>query len=463
MRRIAVIGAGQAGLQLALGLRPDGTPGGNGTPGPDGPPEGNGAPGDNGTPGGPADHPPEPYDVTLYAARTPEEVRRGPVSSTQVMYGPALALERAAGLQLWEARAPRIASLGFAVADPQHSPAGGFGALLDEPAQSVDLRVKTAGWLELFEARGGRVAYGTVGPADLPGIAAAHDLTVVATGHGPLAEVFARDARHSPYDRPQRTLAVCYVRGTRMPDGFGGPHVRVTPVGGLGEFFVMHGLTLDGPCEIVLWEAVPGGPLDVWADRPGPAEVVERTLELLRGHLPGEYELCRGMEPTDAGAALTGALTPVVRRPVAEVAPGAYVLGLGDAVVLNDPISGQGSNSAARGAGHYLKAITGHGDEPFDRTWMLRTFAGHWEHARHVTAFTNMLLGPPPEHVQRILAAAARHPDVAHRYANGFADPAGFREWFTDADRADAYLAAVGAAGATVPADGGAAVPADGG
>ncbi|MGK5548329.1 styrene monooxygenase/indole monooxygenase family protein [Streptomyces sp. URMC 127] len=434
MRRIAVVGAGQAGLHLALGLRPQ-------------------APGSepHSTRGAP-----EPYDVTLYAARTPREVRSGRVLSTQVMYGPALALERAAGLALWEDRAPRITSLGFAVADPSHSPGGGFTALLDEPAQSVDLRVKTAGWLELFEARGGRVEYGTVGPADLPGIAAAQDLTVVATGSGPLAEVFARDARHSPYDRPRRTLAACYVRGTRMPDGLGGPHVRVTPVAvdgtAAGEFFVLHALTLDGPCEIVLWEAVPGGPLDVWADRPGPDEVVKRTLELLRDRLPGEYALCRGMEPTDAGAALTGALTPVVRRPVAEVAPGTYVLGLGDAVVLNDPVSGQGSNSAARAAAHYLRAITGHGGEPFDRTWMLRTFAAHWEHARHVTAFTNLLLGPAPEHVRRILSAAARHPEVAHRYVNGFADPAGLAEWFMDADRADAYLAAAGAA---VPADGG--------
>ncbi|MGW2598469.1 styrene monooxygenase/indole monooxygenase family protein [Streptomyces klenkii] len=441
MRRIAVVGAGQAGLHLALGLRPDST----GAAGPSGP--------------GELQEPHEPYDVTVYTARTPDEVRAGRVLSTQVMYGPALALERAAGLHLWEAEAPRLTALGFSVADPQRSPAGGFAGPLDQPAQSVDLRVKTADWLELFEARGGRVEYGTVGPDDLPGIAAAHDLTVVASGHGPLAEVFARDARHSPFERPQRRLAVCYVRGTRMPDGLSEPHLRVTPVGGseelAGEFFVLHALTLDGPCEIVLWEAVPGGPFDVWADRPGPGEVVERTLELLRGHLPGEYELCRGMEPTDAGASFTGALTPVVRRPVAEVAPGAHVLGLGDAVVLHDPIGGQGSNSAARGAAHYLRAITAHGGEPFDRTWMLRTFAAYWEHARHVSAFCNMLLGPPPEHVRRILSAAARHPAVAHRYANGFGDPAGFADWFMDADRADAYLAAVGAAGAAVPADGG--------
>ncbi|MGK5731450.1 styrene monooxygenase/indole monooxygenase family protein [Streptomyces sp. URMC 124] len=462
MRRIAVVGAGQAGLQLALGLRPDKPEQPEEPERPDKPPEG----------------PAEPYDVTLYAARRPEEVRAGHVLSTQVMFGPALALERAAGLNGWEARTPRMTAFRMAVPDAgattPHAAAGtgtgtGTGSItvpLDAPAQSVDQRVKTAGWLELFEERGGRVVYGTVGPDDLPGIAAAHDLTVVATGHGPLAEVFARDERHSPYGRPQRTLAACYVRGTHDPGSPGspagvhgapgahgvhgidgpppGPHGRINPVEGTGEFYVLHGLTLDGPCEMLFWEAVPGGPFDVWGDRPGPDDFVERSLELLRTCLPGEYELCRGMEPTDGRAALTGAVTPVVRHPVARVAPDTYVLGMADAVVLNDPIGGQGANSAARCADRYLREITGHGEQPFDRTWMLRTFAAYWEHARHVTAFTNLLLGPPPEHVRRIMSAAARHPGVAHRYINGYADPAGFQDWFMEADRADAYLAALG-------------------
>ncbi|MFE5867755.1 styrene monooxygenase/indole monooxygenase family protein [Streptomyces roseifaciens] len=431
MRRIAVVGAGQAGLQLALGLRPEKPP--------EGPTESYGVTESSGVT--------EAYEVTLYAARRPAEVRAGRILSTQAMFGPALALERAAGLNRWEARTPRMTAIRMAVTEGPYAPAGGITVPLDAPAQSVDQRVKTAGWLELFEERGGRVVYGTIGPDDLPGIAAAHDLTVVATGHGPLAEIFARDGRHSPYDRPQRTLAACYVRGTHAPDGPGGPHGRINPVDGAGEFYVLHGLTLDGPCEMLLWEAVPGGPLDVWGDRPGPGGFVERSLELLRGRLPREYELCRGMEPTDGGAALTGAVTPVVRHPVARVAPDAYVLGMADAVVLNDPIGGQGANSAARCADRYLREITGHGERPFDRTWMLRTFAAHWEHARHVTAFNNLLLGPPPEHVQRIMSAAAHHPEVAHRYINGYADPAGFQDWFMDAERADAYLAAVGAAG----------------
>ncbi|MGW1072723.1 styrene monooxygenase/indole monooxygenase family protein [Streptomyces sp. NPDC002537] len=408
MRRIAIVGAGQAGLQLALGLRAHG------------------------------------YDVTVHAARTPGEVRGGPVLSTQLLYGPAHALERAAGLALWEAETPAMTSLRVIPTDPAGSPLRGIAASFDEPVHSVDQRVKTARWLELFEERGGRVAYGGVGPEQVERIAAAHDLTVVAAGRGPLAELFGRDERHSPYDRPRRTLAALYVHGMAARPDAPGPQVRGNPVAGQGEFFTMEGLTLDGPCGMLLWEAVPGGALDRWQDRPGPDEVLARTLDLLRTHLPWEYELCAGARPTDAGAALVGAVTPVVRHPVARVgADGAHVLGMADAVVLNDPVTGQGANSAARCADTYLRAVLDHGDRPFDRTWMLRTFAAFWEHARHAVAFTNLMLAEPPEHVRRVLAAAAEHPEVAHRYTNGFADPAGLQDWFLDADRADAYLAAV--------------------
>jgi hypothetical protein len=64
-----------------------------------------------------------------------------------------------------------------------------------------------------------------------------------------------------------------------------------------------------------------------------------------------------------------------------------------------------------------------------------------WDYVRHVTDWTNALLDPPPPHVLRLLAAAADRPDVAHRFVNGFDQPADFRTWFLDPDGAAAYLA----------------------
>ncbi|MEV4437139.1 styrene monooxygenase/indole monooxygenase family protein [Streptomyces sp. NPDC049585] len=419
MRRIAIVGAGQAGLQLALGLQAAGG-----------------------------------YEVTVVAARTPEQIRGGRVLSTQLMYGPALILERRLGLNLWDGQAPPIEGIQLNPTDPPgtRSPGRSVTARLESPAQSVDQRVKTARWLELFAERGGRVEYRQPAAEDLAALAAAHELTVLATGHGPLAEVFGRDERHSPHAHPQRVLACLYLHGVRPDAGLPPSFLRMYAFPGTGEFFVLPALTGSGPCRILLWEGNPGGPFDCWGNVSGPGEALERSLHLLRTYAPWEYELCAGAEPTDAGALLTGSLTPVVRHPVAEVAPGSHVLGMADAVVLNDPLTGQGSNNAARCADRYLQSVLERGERPFDRAWMHETFAAWWEHARHTTAFTNMLLDAPlPPHVRQIIEAAAMHPALAHRYVNGFADPAEFQEWLMDADRAEACLAAVEGGGTPQP------------
>jgi hypothetical protein len=409
MRRILIVGAGQAGLQLGLSLLAEG------------------------------------YDVTLMSARTPEEIRGGRVMSTQCMFAPSLRIERERGLNLWEEHAPRIVAQRLTVAAGPGEEAFGFVGRWDDYAQSVDQRVKMAGWLELFEARGGNAVYHGVMTSDLEDLSALYDLTVIAAGKGDLVELFDRDASRSPYDRPQRMLSCVYVHGMTPRPDYPEPHVRISAFPGVGELFFMPGYTTSGPCGILLWEAVPGGPFDVWADRPSPEAHLERTLDLMRRHAPWEYERCVDAEPTDARSTLFGGYAPVVRHPIGRLSATARVLGMADVVVANDPVTGQGSNNAARCADVYFRSILERGALPFDEEWMQRTFDAYWDHARWVTAYTNMMLGPLPEHVQRVLATAAAEPEVARRFAMGYTDPSDFQHWLLDADRADAYLAEVAA------------------
>ncbi|WP_435856447.1 hypothetical protein [Streptomyces tanashiensis] len=99
------------------------------------------------------------------SARTPDRIRSGHVMSTQAMFGPALRLEREARLDAWEDRAPRVTGMAFTLATPPAgTPALAFGARLEGGQQSVDQRVKTAHWLELYEDRGGHVEYRDAGP-----------------------------------------------------------------------------------------------------------------------------------------------------------------------------------------------------------------------------------------------------------------------------------------------------------
>lgn len=410
MRKVLIVGAGQAGLQLGLSLRS------------------------------------HDYDVTVMSARTPGEIRSGRIMSTQCMFGPALQHERDYDLNLWERQTPRIEGIGLSVAGPGNERVLDWLGRLDDYAQSVDQRVKMAGWLELFEDRGGKVVYHGATTSDVDALTRLYDLVVIAAGKGELVELFDRDPGRSPYTSTQRILSVVYVHGmTPRPEHPGTPAVRFNAVPGVGELFIMPCLTVSGPCDILFFEGIPGGPLDCWDDRPPPAEHLRRILDLVRRFVPWEYERCTGVELTDGRATLSGGYPPVVRRPVGELPSGGRVLGMADVVVANDPITGQGSNSASKCAASYLGSILERGAEAFDAAWMQRTFDRYWSGAQHTTVWTNAMLAPPPEHVMNLLGAAGTYPEIARRFVNGFADPSDFRHWFLDPGGAETYLASVAA------------------
>ncbi|GHF38994.1 hypothetical protein FHX82_006620 [Amycolatopsis bartoniae] len=408
MRKVLIVGAGQSGLQLALTLR---------------------------------EH---DYDVTVMSARTPEEIRRGKVMSTQAMFHTALQHERDHGLNLWEEQTVNIDGLGVTLGDPEGNPALNWFGLLDHYAQSVDQRVKMAGWLDLLEQRGGKVVIHGVTTADLDRLPEHYDLVIVAAGKGELVQLFDRDPSRSPYTKPQRALSLVYAHGVgRRPEHPEHAGVRFNIAPGVGELFMIPAFTLSGNCDILFFEGIPGGPLDCFADQPEPGEFFDRLLSLIRQYFPWEYERCRGAELTDSKATLAGGYTPVVRHPVGELPSGAAVLGMADVVVANDPITGQGSNNASKCAASYLDSILSHGDKPFDRAWMQATFDRYWDDAQWATVWTNAMLQPPPPHVQQILGAAQANPVVARRFVNGFSDPSDYRHWLLDPAKTEEYLASV--------------------
>ncbi|MEY9965225.1 hypothetical protein ABIA33_003267 [Streptacidiphilus sp. MAP12-16] len=406
MAKILIVGAGQAGLQLALGLQADG------------------------------------HDVTVMTDRTPDEIRGGRVLSTQCMFDSSLRHERELGLNLWDGEAPAVEGLGVSVSGPESARVIDWVGRLDGPAQSVDQRLKMPAWLELFADRGGKVVINGVTVSDLDYLVRGYHLTVVAAGKGELVSMFTRDAARSPYTAPQRALAVSYVHGLAPRPEHDFPAVRCNLVPGVGELFVIPALTESGPCDILFWEGVPGGPLDVFEPALDPAEHLRRTLDLMRQFTPWEYSRAYGgVELTDGRATLAGRYTPVVRRPVGELPSGGLVLGVADVVVANDPITGQGSNTAAKCAASYLDAVRAQGDRPFDRGFMEAAFDDFWNAtAGDVTAWTNAMLAPPPEHVLQLIGAAGQIQPVADRFANGFDNPSDFPSWFFTPEGAKTYL-----------------------
>ncbi|CAM5511979.1 MULTISPECIES: styrene monooxygenase/indole monooxygenase family protein [Streptomyces] len=413
MRRILIVGAGQSGLQLALGLQANG------------------------------------YEVTLMSNRTADEIRTGRVMSTQCMFHTALQHERDIQANFWESQAPKIKGLGVSVAAPDSSRAVDWVGMLDGHAQSVDQRVKMAGWMETFAERGGQVVIHGAAVSDLDYFARAYDLVMVSAGKGELVSMFERDAERSPFSTPQRALSVAYVHGMGpRPEHPEFDAVRCNLVPGVGELFVMPTYTLSGRADILFWEGIPGGPLDAFQGVKDPSEHLALTLELLEKFLPWEYARSTQVELTDAGGTLAGRYAPTVRKPVGRLPSGGLVLGVADVVVANDPVTGQGSNSASKCAASYLSSILERGDRPFDEEWMQATFDGYWETARHVVKWTNAMLGTAPEHVLKLIGSGMRYQQVADRFANGFDNPADFENFFFDPEKTEAYLAEVAQADA---------------
>lgn len=405
MPRIAIVGGGQSGLQLGLGLLDAG------------------------------------YEVTVASNRTPDEIAAGPVLSSQCMFETALETESALGLDTWAARCPPVEGISLSVPDGTGGKAIDWAARLDGPAQSVDQRIKVPGWMRELERRGGELLVREVGVDDLEELTGTHDLVVVASGKGGLAGIFARDAEKSPYDKPMRALALTYVTGMTPRPGHSAVCFNLVPE--VGEYFVFPALTTTGECEIMVFEGVPGGPMDCWEDVRSPEEHLARSLEVLERFLPWEAERCRDVGLTDDNGILTGRYAPTVRAPVARLPSGASVLGMADAVVLNDPITGQGSNNAAKCAELYLGSIRERGEGPFDEAWMQQTFERYWRaYAQWVVSWTNSLLAPPRPHVLRLLEAAQQLPGLARMIANGFDDPRIFYPWWFDPGEAERIIEA---------------------
>ncbi|MDO9291942.1 MAG: FAD-binding oxidoreductase, partial [Hydrogenophaga sp.] len=123
MRKIMIVGAGQAGLQLGISLLQRG------------------------------------YRVSITSNRTPEDLRTGKVLSSQCMFHDSLQLERDRGLNFWEPDCPPVEGISFTVPHPElpGEKAMSWGHRLDHKAQSVDQRVKVPGWMAEFSRLGGEL------------------------------------------------------------------------------------------------------------------------------------------------------------------------------------------------------------------------------------------------------------------------------------------------------------------
>ncbi|RNL86085.1 styrene monooxygenase/indole monooxygenase family protein [Halostreptopolyspora alba] len=403
MRKILIVGGGQAGLQLGLTLLR------------------------------------HTYDVTLMTARTADEVRNGRATSNQIQFPSSLQYEHEYGLNFTDTVPEYVTTW-------QNRFAGGAGVpgyqwsgrFSREPgALCVDERLKMSEWQRMFEERGGRVIIHPVTSSDLDAMTRMFDLVVVAAGHSGLAEMFPANPTHELSNVSANGVMLAYVR-VDEDTGTGLGEVHMLPE--VGYFVVMPAISVTGPCKLIYLCGPATGPLGSWPDRIRPTEHLALILRTLQEHDVEQYERFRDAELADPRAVAVDYSQPVVRHPVATLPSGGKVMGLGDTVLVTQPNMAQEVNNAYKSAEITLTNILEHGDRPFDEEFMLRCFDQFWCYARHMAGTVGTALSAPSPALMELLGAAATHQEIADRFVDGFDDPADYDAWVTSEEKARDYL-----------------------
>jgi hypothetical protein len=406
MKKIAIVGAGQGGMVLAFGLLDKG------------------------------------YDVTVFEGRLPGQIEWGQILSTAMVFDRQLAVERRYGLHAWEGQAPVCNGMHLTLHLPNGQPVLSLSGGLDETCQGVDARLKTSAWLRLWAERGGKTAYGNVDRAFLDELTREFDLVLVATGKGALSGLFPRDEARCLFSVPARKLGAVVLKNVQE-----WAEIPYTPLKfhffmEIGEYFALPFYSHCGPCRGLIFDAVPGGPLDLWDGVESGDRALATALKIIREYTPEDYPHYTRADLADERAWIKGAITPTVRKPTARMASGGFAMGLGDALVLNDPLTGTGANDAVRMADRFLDAIVERGQQPFTEEWAREVFDRYYEErGRYTMQFTKIMTDPISEPGWKVMQAAAVSPGVAHTFVNVYTDIRESLRWLTEMPAADAVCA----------------------
>ena len=407
MRSIGIVGAGQAGIVLGTELVQAG------------------------------------YHVTIYSDKTPDEYLAEGARPAACLFGSQVALEQKLGLNFWEGEAPFIRGMSLDLCTTDQLKVFSLAATFPLPALSVDQRLKFSRGLIALEEQGAEVVYGAVTIESLDNIAKNHDLTVISVGNKSLINtLFPRDTNRSKYDSPKRNIFMASISGYDTSLAPNEDHIKSALLPGLAEVVIIPFFDKDaGPSKNIQLEAVPGGKADLFTNVTSAEEGLNIFREFIAKYLPWKAAAFAKAVPTSPIGWAKGAVIPTVRRPVQVLPSNVPVLGLGDAVITNDPLAAQGANNATRMAHFFAQKIINHADRPFDAEWLERQFDEFWEYGQLVAEFSNALLEPLTGFQQELILSAARQPELARWFFDGLDDPSGFFPAFRDGGEARRFLA----------------------
>ncbi|WP_028610899.1 hypothetical protein [Paenibacillus harenae] len=99
------------------------------------------------------------------------------------------------------------------------------------------------------------------------------------------------------------------------------------------------------------------------------------------------------------------------------------VLCCGDSVILSDPITGQGCNTASYCAEQFYETLIAHKESPWDEQVGIDYWSRSRTYVTAVTEWTNAMTGLLPEHIVQMLMQAATDQETADRVVLWFENP----------------------------------------
>lgn len=406
--KIAIVGAGQAGLQLGFELLAQG------------------------------------HQVTLYTDKSAADMLTSPPPPVPLQFAPSILFEEELGLDFWrQDRAAGIDGTRMTMFTPEGQKVFTIEAHLKVKGQTVDTRLKFSVWLQEFEKRGGTVVIQAVDIPILEKLANDFDAVFVGTGKGTMINLFEVDATKTVFDKPQRRIVLFYAvncNTTFMDDANAcGGNYSIIP--GIGEFIISPFLSKENErIYYVMFEAVPGGPLDLFDWKGVPAEQLEKVKDYFKSHFPTLYDIIKDATLVNDEWNYA-AITPTVRKPAGKLPSGKVVMAIGDVVILNDPILAQGLNGASKLSRFIAQKIASDPKAVFNEEWINETFEAYWAKAKYNNYITNSMLGEPEPHQKLLMFAASQNQEIANTIVNGFGEAHTLYPWFGDAAEAQKFLA----------------------
>lgn len=404
-KRVGIIGAGTAGLHLALHLQANGV------------------------------------EATLFTDRKPEEYAGMRLLNTVAHHHVTIAREDKLGVNHWPSDQYGYVGHYYQVSGPQ--PVGFYGDLV-QPSRAVDYRIYQPKLLEDFIARGGKVEYRTIEHEDVADISEAFDVLVICTGKGPFGQMFKHEPANSPHDRPQRALCVGLFKGIAETE------IRAVTMNfspGAGEMIEIPTWTFNGLSTALVCENHIGGDLEILAKTKyddDPQAFLALMIEKLKKHYPTCADRLDESQFDLANSSLDilqGGVTPTVRNSYIKLENGKIAVALGDVQAVVDPVLGQGANM-----GSYAAVILGEqivANDVYDERFMEKVDALRRDRVLSATRWTNFML----EHLGRLspellafIGAIAQHPALAAEFTENFNYPE--RQWdvFSSPQRTGAWI-----------------------